>query len=258
MSKSIQRSIENLGALLFELSIAERLMILTNLNREALKLSHLAQRQNMTVTETLRNIQRLTNADLIFKDVENVYKITPYGQLILSLLPTLGFVVENRKYFKEHDTSALPTEFVARFGELSRFTFREEPISNFVYHEKMFTEAEEFCWMASTQFHYNAPQIATEILKKGIDVRTLLPENVTPPVGVRPIEGVKRRTLPNFNMVVHVTEKEAAFGLPYLNGKMDYAQYFSKDPNFLKWCRDLYQYYWDRAKPMLGSFPNQH
>jgi predicted transcriptional regulator len=64
--------------------------ILSNLSKEALKLSHLAQRQDMTVTEASRHLQRLNDADLISKDVKNLYKITPYGRLILSLLPTLG------------------------------------------------------------------------------------------------------------------------------------------------------------------------
>jgi predicted transcriptional regulator len=56
--------------------------------------------------------------------------------------------------------------------------------------------------------------------------------------------------------LVIVTDKEASFGLPYLSGKMDYAQFFSKDLSFLNWCRDLFSYYWDRAKPMLGPFPS--
>jgi len=67
---------------------------------------------------------------------------------------------------------------------------------------------------------------------------------------------VQRRTIPRFNLVAIVSEKEAVLGLPYLSGRMDHAQYFSTDPGFLKWCRDLYVYYWDRAKPLIGSLPN--
>jgi len=247
---------EKLGALLFELSSDERMMILDNLSREALKLSHLAQRQDMTVTETSRHLQRLSDAELIIKDVEGLYKITPYGKLILSLLPSLGFVLENRRYFQEHDTSMLPPEFISRFGELSNFTFREDTISNLVHHMKILGESEEFCWTAANQFHLSAPPVIAEALKRGVELRTILPENVIPPPGFRPAEGVQRRTLPGFNFVLIVSDKEAVLGLPYLNGKMDHAQYFSTDPGFLKWCRDLFLYYWDRAKPLIGPFPN--
>jgi len=247
---------EQLGALFFELSSDERMTILGNLSKEALKLSHLAQRQDMTVTETSRHLQRLSEAELIFKDSEGLYKVTPYGKLILSLVPSLGFVLENRTYFQEHDTSVLPPEFIARFGELSDFTFREDTISNLVYHMKILREAEEFTWTAANQFHLSAPPLVAEGLKRGIDFRTILPENVIPPPGFTPAEGVQRRALPGFNLVLIVSDKEAVFGLPYLNGKMDHAQYFSTDPDFLKWCRDLYLYYWDRAKPIVGPFPN--
>jgi len=247
---------EKLGALFFELSSDERTMILSNLSKEALKLSHLAQRQDMTVTETSRHLQRLSEAELIFKDSEGLYKVTPYGKLVLSLVPSLGFVTENRGYFLEHDTSALPMEFIARFGELSNFTFREDTISNLVYHMKILGESEEFCWTAANQFHLSAPPLVAEGLKRGLDLRTILPENVIPPPGFKPAEGVQRRTIPGFNLIVIVSDKEAVFGLPYLNGKMDHAQYFSMDPDFLKWCRDLFLYYWERAKPLIGSFPN--
>jgi predicted transcriptional regulator len=247
---------EQLGALFFELSSDERMTILSNLSKEALKLSHLAQRQNITVTEASRHLQRLSEAEIVFKDAEGLYKITPYGKLILSLLPSLGFVSENRAYFQEHDTSVLPPEFVARFGELSDFTFREDTISNLVYHMKILGESEEFCWTAANQFHLSAPPLVAEGLKRGVDLRTILPENVIPPPGFTPAEGVQRRTLPGFNLVLIVSDKEAVFGLPYLNGKMDHAQYFSMDPDFLKWCRDLFIYYWDRAKPMIGPFPS--
>ena len=241
---------EKLGALLFELSSEERMTILDNLSKEPLKLSHLAQRQDMTVTETSRHLQRLSDAELILKDVEGLYNITPYGKLILSLMPSLGFVSENRKYFQEHDTSVLPPEFIARFGELSHFTFNEDTITNLVHHMKIIEESEEFCWSAANQFHLGTPPLVPESLRRGVDLRTILPTEVTPPPGFKPPEGVQRRTIPGFNLVLIASEKEAVLGLPYLSGKMDHAQYFGMDPGFLKWCRDLFLYYWDRAKPM--------
>jgi predicted transcriptional regulator len=244
---------EKLGDLLFELSSEERMTILSNLSREPLKLSHLAQRQDMTVTETSRHLQRLSDAELILKDAGGLYKLTPYGKLILSYIPSLGFVSENRAYFHEHDTSVLPPEFIARFGELSNYTFNEDTISNLVHHMNILRESGEFCWTAANQFHLSAPPLIAEVLMRGVELRTILPTDLTPPPGFTPAEGVQRRTLPGFNMVVIVSEKEAVLGLPYLSGKMDHAQYFSMDPSFLKWCRDLFLHYWDRAKPMLSA-----
>lgn len=249
---------ENIGSLFFELSNDERMMILNNLSKETLKLSHLVKKQNMTPTEASRHLQRLTDIDLISKDSDNFYTITPYGKLVLFIIPSLGFVFENRKYFKEHDTSVLPPEFIARFGELSEYTFNMDTISNFAHHEQILREAEEFCWTAADQFHWSAPPIVTERAKLGIDFRSVLPENIIPPVGFKPAEGVKRRVYPNLNVSVIASDKEAVFGLPYLNGRMDYAQFFSKDPSFIKWCKDLFVFFWDRSKPMISPFHSKN
>lgn len=247
---------ENLGSLLFELSSEERMSILSNLSEEPLKLSHLAQKHNMTVTEASRQIQRLSDAELIIKDVEGFYKITPYGGIILSLMPSLGFVSKNRKYFQEHDTSVLPNELIARFGELSKFTFNEDTISNLLHHMKILKDSEEFCWTAANQFHLSAPPLIIEALGRGVDLRTILPADLILPPGFKPAEGVERRTLPGFNLVVIISEKEAVLGLPYLSGKMDHSQYFSIDPDFIKWCKDLFLYYWNNAKPLISNFSN--
>jgi predicted transcriptional regulator len=149
----------------------------------------------------------------------------------------------------------IPPEFIARFGELSEYTYSMDTISNFAHHEQISKEAEEFCWTAADQFHWSAPRIVTGRVKEGIDFRSVLPENLVPPVGFKPAEGVKRRVYPNLNVVAIASDKEAVFGLPYLNGRMDYAQFFSKDPKFIKWCKDLFVYFWERGKPMTFPFP---
>lgn len=248
---------DNIGSLFFELSNDERMMILYNLDKESLKLSHLIKKQNMTPTEASRHLQRLTDIDLIEKSADNFYNITPYGKLVLSIIPSLSFVFENRQYFKEHNTSVLPPEFIARLGELSKYTFNMDTISNFAHHEKISKEAEEFCWTLADQFHWSAPPIVTERVKEGIDFRSILPENIVPPAGFKPAEGVKRRVYPDLNLAVIASDKEAVLGLPYLNGRMDYAQFFSKDSSFIKWCKDIFLYYWDRAKPMISPFPSK-
>jgi predicted transcriptional regulator len=53
-----------------------------------------------------------------------------------------------------------------------------------------------------------------------------------------------------------MTDKEAIFGLPTLDGRIDYSIFVSKDLKFRKWCLDLFNYYWDQGKPLLVSIPN--
>lgn len=82
---------ENLCDLLFELSSAERMNMLNSLRDERLKLSHLAKRLDMTVTETSRHLQRLSDADIVARDTDGTYSLTPLGGLALQLLGSLSF-----------------------------------------------------------------------------------------------------------------------------------------------------------------------
>ena len=60
---------EDLCDLLFEFSSTERMNIMLSLQEERLKLSHVSNKLNMTVTETSRHLQRLSDIRLIEKDV---------------------------------------------------------------------------------------------------------------------------------------------------------------------------------------------
>ncbi len=55
---------------------------------------------------------------------------------------------------------------------------------------------------------------------------------------------------------ITITDKKAMFGLPTLDGKIDNANFVSEDPKFHKWCLDLFNYFWDQGKPLVGAVPN--
>jgi len=247
---------EKLCDLLFELSNSERMMIITLLKDERLKLSNVSKKQNITVTETSRHLQRLSDLELIERDGEGLYHITQYGKLILSLLPPLDFVTQNKGYFQEHDATVLPYHFIDRLGELSVGSFQGDFITTFAYVEGMMKSAEEYVYAMEEQFHVNAPPIVAEKIKLGVVFRTILPETIVPPPGFRPAAGVERRLLPSVKINLFMTDKEAIFGLPTLEGRIDYSIFLSEDLKFRKWCLDLFNYYWDQGKPLLGPVPN--
>ena len=247
---------ENLGGLLFELSSEERMGILLAVNAEKMRLSNIAERMNFTATEASRQLQRLSEAKLIQRDSEGFFTITKYGELSLSLLDSLIFTSANREYFLEHDASVLPSEFIGRLGDLRGCSFQGDFISTLAYDEEMLRSAEEYAYTMANQIHYSAQPLVAEKMKAGFDARSILPENLVPPPGLRLAEGVARRLLPKVDFHLIVTDKEAVFGLPYLNGKMDYAQFVSKDEKFRGWCLDLSHHCWDKTKPLVGSFPD--
>ena len=249
-----QKSVENLWNLLFELSSEERTRILNLLRSKKSRLSDVARLEKLTATETSRHLQRLGDAKLLQRDSDGLFTLTKYGELSLSMLEGLVFTSANREYFMEHDASVLPTAFIARLGDLNLCTFQKDFISTLAYDEEMFKAAEEYIWAISDQFHYSARPLVAEKKKLGIDLRTILPEKIVLPPGFKPAEGVSRRLLPRVDFHLIVTDQEANFGLTYTDGKMDYAQFVSKDKRFREWCKDLFQYYWERATPQVSLF----
>ena len=212
-------------------------------------------RQDITIQEAARHLQRLTEAQLIKKDSEGSYHLTSYGELILRQLPGLDCILGNRQYFLEHDTSHLPYQFNSRIGELSLGSVNKDSLACIAYAELMLKRAEEYSWSLTPQIIVSSLTTIEEKIKGGINIRVLLPEKIVAPPGYYPVYGVERRTLPTIQMRVMVTEKEAMLAFPFLSGQMDYAHIISKDLKFREWCKDLFIFYWDKAKPIL-SFPN--
>lgn len=240
---------EALTELLFELSSDERLKILGYLREENLKLSHIAQRLGLSLPECSRHLQRLTDVLLIERDPDGAYELTPYGVLSLSLLPGLEFTSRHKEYFQTHDISYLPPEFIHRIGELTEGTLAQDMVTGIRLVDLFYKNTEEYAWMLSDQVIVNVVELVEEKVEEGVQFRAIFPEVFTPPPGYVPSIGPERRTLPSINMRLMLNEKEALVCFPERNGRVDYAPFTSSDPVFHEWCRDLYLYYWERAKP---------
>ena len=246
---------KELNKLLFELSSAERIDILLELQQKRLKLSFISRLLDLTVTEASRHLQRLCQARLIEKDAAGLYGLTTYGKLVLSQLSGLGFVTKHQDYFLEYDVSRLPNEFIGRIGELAGGAFGANIFGNLELAENGFQEANEFIWILSDQIFKNHIPIVSGKVKPTFDLRLIFPEAVMPPDSKALIPstlpGVHKRVLPKVDVIVIVTDRAAGFCLPQRNGKIDYRNFNGQDPKFHNWCKDLFLYYWKNAKPVI-------
>ena len=247
---------ERLCKILFELSSSERMRVMLEIQKQRLKLSHISRKLDLTVTEASRHLQRLSEARLIQKGVDGLYGLTPFGVLVLALLSGLGFVSKYRDYFMEYDVSRIPYEFIDRIGELAEGGLGAETFKNIEETEKMFREARKYIWILSDQVLMSAAPIVGEKVKSALEYRVILPEAAMPPDHKSPIPsttpGVQKRVLPKVEVVIVMTEKVAAFCLPNRTGRIDYTGFGGNDPKFHKWCKDLYQHYWEKAKPITS------
>jgi len=247
--------VERLCRLLFELSSSERMNVILEIQKQRLRLSHISKKLNMTVTEASRHLQRLSEAKLIQKDVEGSYGLTQFGELTLSLLSGLGFISKHRDYFMEYDTSPIPYEFISRIGELTEGGRGVDTLSNIHQVEIMLQEAQEYMWILSDQILMSAAPIVAEKVRSAVEYRVILPEGIVQHPDYKPLipsaPNFQKKVLPNVEVVIVMTEKVATFCLPNLRGKIDYTGFGGTDPKFHKWCKDLYLYYWEKAKPLI-------
>ncbi len=164
---------------------------------------------------------------------------------MLSLVSGLNFASQNRTYFAEHSTLALPPKFRNRIGELSAGKHLTDTMTTFGNIHEILKDAEEFAF----SMHNTPIPLDNDPVFHKIDSRSILQEGMSIGEGWHLLEGVTRRFIQKVEVFVLVTEKEAIFGFPYLNGNIDYCAFIGKDPNFRGWCRDIFLHFWEEAKP---------
>lgn len=243
---------ERLTNLLFELSNEDRLRVLVKLKESDSKLTHLSKKLKLNLQETSRHLSRLSEEKLISKNSNGSYRLTPYGEGAIRLLPSLNFLSKHREYFQRHTISYLPDEYTQRIGDLEKSSFADDIMITFHIVEKMIDEAKEYVWILSDQILMSTQPLLEEAVKRGVEFRLILPENVTPPADFQPLPAIdkviKRKVLERVCVIVAVTEEKARVSFPSIDGKLDHLGFQTEDEKARKWCRNLFEYYWNRAK----------
>lgn len=256
---------EDLCNLLFEVSNEDRLRILLQLAEESMRITHLSKKLDLTTQESSRHTIRLAKAGLIQKDVDGFQHLTAYGKLVLRQLPALQFISKHRDYFTSHSVTHLPLEFVSRMGELAGCTYTDDVMVFFHGVATAIQEAEECIWVMVDQFLMSHVSSVREALEREVKMKTIEPKDwVAPPDFYRIREEGERmwiaqarkkgllehRVLKKVEIYFHMSEKETVLAFPTLEGTFDHLGFTSTDERSLKWCRDLFDYYWERAEPL--------
>jgi predicted transcriptional regulator len=233
---------EGIDKLFFELASESRLSILRKLMEKDWKMNEVARKLDLTTTETFRQLQRLSEGLLVQKKPEGTYAITEYGRVVLQLSTSLGFVFRHKEYFAKHDFLWLPTQFMNRIGELSKANLMMGMVESTMKSSTLIGEAKKFMWAISPEPVPQTFDAIAEQIPKGAEYRILSPQ---PPVKLLNLES---RTLSDPPAIMAVTEKEAVICFRFIEGRVDYAGFFGKDPVFLSYVKDLFLYYWSKGR----------
>ena len=244
-------------ALMFELANVDRLNILVEIKAKAMKLTNLSKKLDLTVQETSRHLQRLSDAMLIEKKSDGAYHITPYGSNVLLLLPGLEFLVEHRDYFLEHMIDHLPREFVLRIGDLLGMTLLESPLISFQKVNTIIEEAEKYLYLTADQVPSGSIPLIEAAVKRGVELRILMPSNMErpdiPDAYLPKYDDQDRERMllgwtDSIDFVGVISEAAAVVGFPTVGGKMDYHSFLVMSDVALRWCTDLFLYYWEQVE----------
>lgn len=240
---------ESLDLLFFELASQDRLNILREVSQANLKMQDVARKLDLTATEASRQLQRMTKTELIERLPEGLYTVTQFGKLILSLSPSIEFVLKHKHYFMNHNVWKLPSSFIFRLGELSQGVLLTEMGEVMIRWEELIRASEERLWIMTPQRIPSLVRGIEERHKQGVKLRYITPEQLSSTYPQTLMEqSVERRFFNDFDFGILVAEKEAMLALPFMDGKPNPSGFFGHDSAFLNWVNDLFLYYWNLAK----------
>jgi len=239
-----------LEKLFFELASESRLTILRELKKENVKMQEIARRLDVTPTEAFRQLERLSGALLVQKQPDGTFALAEYGKIVLQISTSLEFVSKYKEYFSTHDLMRLPSEFVNRLGELSNAKLEMDTVGALNKGAKWFTEAKKYAWgLGEGTIPEHMIPIMNQQVQRGIQMKMLIPSELLPAATQTGTpKNVEVRGLSDPPAIIALAEKMAGVCFRQVGGRMDYAGFFGDDPAFHNWVKDLFLYYWEKAK----------
>lgn len=237
--------------LMFELSHQGRLNTLRILKEKPHRLKDLSLELKLTSAEVSRHLGRLSNAQLIIKDGDGLYSLTPFGGIILHEISNLGFLIKNIQYFSRHDLSVIPEELYG-LNSLLNCELVEGTLEIMSVVGDVSKNAKRKIWVMSDQVMRSMVELTVIKAKENLDVRLIYSNDAQMPDEYRPKKGMTMevRLLEKVPLSMKLNELFAGVVLPNLKGKIDYEfALIGKEKLFHRWVELLFNYYWQRSEP---------
>jgi predicted transcriptional regulator len=207
---------------------------------------------------------------LIKRDIEGYYHLTPYGETSLILFQELDFLSSHDEYFQTHTLTNIPTGFVKQIGELSASTNVASVMDFIRFTEILLNESKEHVWLLVDQFPLNSLSTIVEAIERGVQFKIIEPIDrvLSPDLDSMTSEEtralsrtrytplVEQRMLEEVNAFLCLSEKRCVLAFPTSDGQYDYKGFTATDDSSLKWCRELFEYYWDKGEQRTPAAPD--
>jgi predicted transcriptional regulator len=252
--------LQHLEELLFILASKDRMTLLSEIAVEKHRSSQLTAKLSATRQETSKHLMRLRNAKLIEKDSDGFFGLTAFGKIVLNLLPSINFLMQNREYFLSHDISSLPQQFIERLGELQEGEYAEKVGSILAHIQQVVQDAEQYIWLMSDHPLGGEGHVTEsgKLESSTVTWRIIIPADSSniDRTRLRASVGTHKGRIeyhliedPNdIKAGIALNEKIAGLTFSDITGKLDFNIGFrSNNPVFRQWCQDLFEYHWSKA-----------
>ena len=250
---------ENFYDVLFEVSNEDRYKILLQLAETPMNVTQLSKIIGLSLTETSRHLSRLCEVGLTQKEVEGLYNVSSFGKTFLSQLSGTEFISMHREYFNNHSLTCLPLEYIGRLGELNNTVFVDDVMVVFKNIENMMQTAEEYIWRITDRFLMLLLPNILSATKRGVGYKLVYPRDIVFPPDVKLTAELREsrdnglfsaKSMETSCVFLTMSEKEvAALSFPTLDGRFEYWGFTSTDEQVHRWCKDLFQHYWEKGTP---------
>ncbi len=222
----------------------------------------IAKHQNFTTQEISRNLSRLNEVGLTYKDVEGFYHLSPLGELTITLLREFEFISKHKSYFINHRVSHLPQEFLKSLSELSGSHETKSLMDFLHYMDTIINESKEFVSLLVDQYPLMVIGSMINAIKRGVRVRIIESSETTagPSMDLASLEDseaisrigfmphVEQMTSKRADEFIIYSESKCAVAFPTRDGKFDYIGFVSSDEKSMRWCSQLFQYSWENVR----------
>lgn len=256
----MSQNMENYAKYFLEISSEQRLKIIQIINEEQITLSELAKRLDATTPEVHRNLDRLEKSGFLVKTAKGHFALTTLGQMVLSIIPNITFIIKNKKYFVEHPINSLPQKFISRLGELIECKLLTSYVNTFESWKDIYENSEEYIYniLYDVPYFDDFVKPIHEKLSNGVKVKSIFYEKAIISSTRNDIikkfkkhidnGDIQRKMTKTVGAAVVLNEKQACLIFPNSDGKIDVGFSFtSKDPLFHEWCYDFFNYTWYNA-----------
>ena len=253
-------------SLFYELAGELRLSILVRLTHSNYRLSKLASEIDATMQEAHRNISRLVDSGLVCKYEHGEFALTPYGKIVVSLIPGYAFLSTQQEYFLEHSLGDLPAKFVQQISSFQGCEVVYGVMAIIQRWKNLYDESNSYIKEIMAQVPLDLIETLGRKVEAGIKFSYIFPRNAIIPRGRRSIlqkigwhkllaEGlVERRMVKSVGVMTIFNEKSSCVIFPNLKGEPDLnVMFYGNSHQFHEWCEDFFSYQWENAGPFEES-----